>query len=139
MNREQIDRAEKVAELVAQERLLKQFRRMDVHDEIRKHAERLIANEWVEAKGVSERMRYYDDHARRMEMNRLKFIADMMADGVIPDTPANRAAEFYHRPEGNRKRVPNTRKTFTDKQMEIAMRSVQNPVYTVKWSNEWVS
>ena len=124
MDRAQIDRAERVADFAGQKRVLKQFRRMDYYDQVREKAKELLDNERREGNGVLERLRYYEDHAKRQEIERLRFIADSMAEGIIPNDEANRIAEFYKRDGKRPKRIPNTQKQFTDLQMAIAMRSL---------------
>ena len=125
MNREQIERAEKIAEFVGQQNLVKQFRRMEAHAARRKAVQRLLDNEDDEAAKYEVRMAYYEDHVERMAKARSEYMAQLIAEGVIEDTPGTRAAEFYVRPR-KLKRVPNTEKEFTAKQMEIALKSLEN-------------
>ena len=125
MNREQIERAEKIAEFVGQQNLVKQFRRMEAHAERRRAVQRLLDNEDDEAAKYEVRMAYYEDHVERMAKARSEYMAQLIAEGVIEDTPGTRAAEFYVRPR-KLKRVPNTEKTFTARQMEIALKSLEN-------------
>lgn len=125
MDRAQIERAEKMAEFMGQRNLVKQFRRMDAHAARRRAVERLLENEDNEAAKYELRMAYYEDHVERMAKARSKYVAQLIADGVIEDTPGTRAAEFYVKPK-KLKRVFNTEKQFTQRQMEIALQSLQN-------------
>lgn len=97
MNQDQIDRAERVAELAVAKRVLKQFRRMDEYDTHRKLVEKLDRETDEEALRLEERRRYYADHARRMEETRQRFLADSIAQGVLKLTPGEYAVEFYNR------------------------------------------
>jgi hypothetical protein len=125
VNREQIERAEKIAEFVGQQNLVKQFRRMEAHAERRRAVQRLLDNEDDEAAKYEVRMAYYEDHTERMAKARSEYMAQLIAEGVIEDTPGVRAAEFYVKPK-KLKRIPNTEKTFTARQMEIALKSLEN-------------
>ena len=121
----QLDRAEKVAQLMGQKKVLQQFRRMDDHKARKELADRLLENEDDEAAKVESRLRYYEDHTRRMEKARQRYIAHLITEGVVEATPGFLAAEFYQRPATKIRRVPNTQKQFTDRQMEIAMQSLR--------------
>lgn len=125
MDRAQIERAERTAEFMGQANLLKQFRRMDAHAARRRAVERLLENEDDEAAKTELRLRYYEEHTERMAKARSEYMAQLIAEGVIEDTPGTRAAEFYVKPK-KLKRVPNTEKTFTARQMEIALKSLEN-------------
>ena len=121
----QLDRAEKVAQLMGQKKVLQQFRRMDDLKARRELADRLLENEDDEAAKVEARLRYYEDHVRRMEKARQRYVAHLITEGVVEATPGFMAAEFYQRPQTRMRRVPNTQKQFTDRQMEIAMQSLR--------------
>lgn len=97
MNRDQIDRAERVAELAVAKRVLTQFRRMDEHDTHRKLVERLDRDTDEEQLRLEERRRYYARHVQRMEEVRQKFLADSIAEGVLKLSPGEYAVEFYNR------------------------------------------
>lgn len=124
MNRDQIERAERTAEFMMQRTLMSMVRRLDDHRVRRELAKRLIEEEDDQAAKYELRMRYYEDHVERMAKARSEYMANLIAEGVIADTPGTRAAEFYVKP-AKLKRVFYTEKEFTEQQMEIALRSLE--------------
>ena len=123
MNRDQIERAEKIAEFVGQQNLVKQFRRMEAHAARRRAVQRLLDNEDDEAAKYEVRMAYYEEHTERMAKMRSEYMAQLIAEGVIEDTPGIRAVEFYVKPK-DLKRVFMKDAEFTERQLEIALGSL---------------
>lgn len=122
MNRAQIERAERVATLMADKALMRRL------TEVRVEAE-LPDDEWEryekeQSRLVEQRLRYYESHTVKMERERAVYLAQMIESGLMDSGDAFMVVEA-HKPTG-RKRIPNTQKTFTARQMEIATRSLEN-------------
>lgn len=122
MNRAQIERAERVATLMADKALMRRL------TEVRVEAE-LPDDEWEryekeQSRLVEQRLRYYESHTIKMERQRALYLIGMIEDGLMDANDAFMVVEA-HKPTG-RKRIPNTRKEFTARQMEIALKSLQN-------------
>lgn len=122
MNREQIERAERTATLMADKALMRRL------TEVRVEAE-TPDDEWEryqkeQSRLVEQRLRCYEDHVIRMERQRALYLIGMIQDGLMDANDAFMVVEA-HKPTG-RKRIPNTQKTFTARQMEIATRSLKN-------------
>lgn len=126
LSRKQIERAERTAEMLGQKQLLTQFRRMDEYDHQRKLVDSLVDNTDHDLKMAQLRLTEYGRQARKFEKYRQEAVAFLIREGLVKADPAWLAAETYEKPK-DLKRVPNTVKKFTKRQMELAMASLDKP------------
>lgn len=126
LSRKQIERAERTAEMLGQKQLLTQFRRMDEYDHQRKLVDSLVDNTDHDLKMAQLRLTEYGRQARKFEKYRQEAVAFLIREGLVKADPAWLAAETYQKPK-DLKRVPNTVKKFTKRQMELAMASLDKP------------
>lgn len=122
MNRAQIERAERTATLMSDKALMRRL--TEVRVEVETPDDEWERYEKEQSKLVEQRLNYYERHTVKMERERAVYLAQMIDAGLMDPSDAFMLVEA-HRPTG-KKRVPNTQKTFTARQMEIATRSLQN-------------
>ena len=132
LSRKQIERAERTAEMLGQKQLLTQFRRMDEYDHQRKLVDSLVDNTDHDLKMAQLRLTEYGRQARKFEKYRQEAVAFLIREGLVKADPAWLAAETYEKPK-DLKRIPNTVKKFTERQMELAMASLDKPKPAVEY------
>ena len=92
----------------------------------------LMDNTDHDLKMAQLRLTEYGRQARKFEKYRQEVIAFLIGKEVIKPDPAWLAVENYKKPE-DLKRVPNTVKKFTDRQMELALASLNKPKPAVEY------
>ena len=83
---------------------------------------------------VAQRLKYYEEHAERMERQRALYLAGMIEDGLLDPNEPFMVVES-HKPRGEKRgRIPHDQKQFTARQVQIAMKSAgSKPVPIEYW------
>lgn len=121
MNQAQIDRAESASEQLQNRRTLTQFRRIDAKKSQRDLVKHLLDNTENDLAAVEEHLNMYAEQAVRFEKYRQEACAFLIQEGVLGDDAAWRA---YEAPVRRSTRLKASEMTFTDRQLEIARKSL---------------